>query len=78
MQFLQFGFMHLFLFAKLALCMPPFHLFRRHFILVSILLDHLHLWSQPDDLYNLWKALQDDLYVSRSNHSIQSSKHNIS
>ena len=29
-------------------------------------------------LYNLWKALQDDLHVSRSSHCIQSSKHNIS
>ena len=72
------GFMHLFLFAKLALCMPPLRQRRRRFILASVLLDHLHLWSQPDGLYNLWKALQDDLHVSRSIHCIQSSKHNIS
>ena len=29
-------------------------------------------------MYNLWKALKDDLHVSRSSHCIQSSKHNIS
>ena len=50
----------------------------RRFILASVLLDRLHLWSQPYGLYNLWKALQDDLHVSRSSHCIQSSKHNIS
>jgi len=72
------GFVCLFLFAKLALRMPPLHLRRRRFILGSILLDRLHLWSQPDGLYNLWKALQDDLHVSRAKHSFQSSKHNIS
>ena len=72
------GFMRLFLFAKLALRMPPLRQCRRRFILAFILLDRLHLWSQPDGLYNLWKALQDDLHVSRSSHCIQSSKHNIS
>ena len=72
------GFMRLFLFAKLALRMPPLRQHRRRFILASVLLDRLHLWSQPDSLYNLWKALQDDLHVSRSSHCIQSSKHNIS
>ena len=70
--------MRLFLFAKLALRMPLLRQRRRRFILASVLLDRLHLWSQPDGLYNLWKALQDDLHVSRSNHCIQSSKHNIS
>ena len=69
------GFMRLFLFAKLALRMPPLRQRRRCFIFASILLDRLHLWSQPDGLYNLWKALQDDLHVSRSSHCIQSSKH---
>ena len=58
--------------------MPPLRQRRRRFILASVLLDRLHLWSQPDGLYNLWKALQDDLHVSRSSHCIQSSKHNIS
>ena len=69
------GFMRLFLFAKLALRMPPLHQRHRRFILASVLLDCLHLWSLPDGLYNLWKALQDDLHVSRSSHYIQSSKH---
>ena len=72
------GFMRLFLFAKLALRMPPLRQRRRHFILPSVLLDRLHLWSQLDGLYNLWEALQDDLHVSRSSHCIKSSKHNIS
>ena len=44
------GFLRLFLFAKLVLRMPPFRLRRRRFILASVLLDRLHLWSQPDGL----------------------------
>ena len=47
-----------------------------HWGIITIQLDRLHVWSQPDGLYNLWKALQDDFHVSHSLHNAQSTKHN--
>jgi len=66
------GFVRLFLFAKAVLRMPPFRQRRRRYVLASVLLDRLHVWSQPDGLPTLWKSLQDDL-CARSNDSQKSS-----
>ena len=46
--------------------------------LASVLLDCLHIWSQSDGLYMLWKALRDDLIVSKSSFGSQSTPHNVS
>ena len=46
--------------------------------LASVLLDCLHIWSQSDGLYMLWKALQDDLIVSKSSFGSQSTPYNVS
>ena len=58
--------------------MPPLHQCHQRFILAFVLLGRLHLWSQPDGLYNLRKVLKDDLqnvHVSCSNrHGIQPRK----
>ena len=60
------GFVRLFLFAKVVLRMPPFCQRRRRFVLASMLMERLHVWSHSDGLYTLWKSLQDDLCVRKS------------
>ena len=72
------GFVHLFLFTKVVLRMPPFRQRRCRFVLASVLLDCLHIWSQSDGLCMLWKALQDDLIVSESSFGSQSTPYNVS
>jgi len=54
-----------------------FHQCHCRYVLTSVLLDRLHVWSQPDSLPTLWKSLQDDLCF-HSNNSQKSSNHNIS
>jgi len=63
--------MQLFLFVK---AMSPFYQRCHHYVLALVLLDRLHVWSQPDGLSILWKSLQDDIR-EKSN---QSSTHNVS
>ena len=56
------GFVRLSLFAKLVLRLPSARgSKRRRFVMSSVLLDRLHLWSQPDGICCLWASLQDDL-----------------
>jgi len=52
------GFVRLFFFAKTVLRMPPFcrRRCRHRYVLASVLLDRLHVWSQPDGLTTLWKS----------------------
>ena len=67
------GFVRLFLFAKVVLRTPggqPNH--RRRFVISSILLDRLHMWSLSDGIKSLWSLLQDDLKVSKPKQSASS------
>ena len=60
------GFIHLAMFAKAVMHSPPTgQNKRRHFVMSSVLLDRLHLWSQPGGIHALWSSLLDDLKVSK-------------
>ena len=72
------GFVRLFLFAKVVLRLPPFRQRRRRFVLASMLMERLHVWSHSDGLYTLWKSLQDDLCVRKSTSGPQTKSNNVS
>ena len=60
------GFVRLFIFAKFVLRTPGSQSnHRRRYVVSSILLDRLHMWSLSDGIKSLWSLLQDDLKVSK-------------
>ena len=54
------GFVRLLMLAKTILQTPVCH-HRRHHVISSILLDHLHTWSLSDGVKILWSSMWDDL-----------------
>jgi len=61
------GFVRLTMFAKAVLRSPPISQnIRRRFVMSSVVLDSLHLWSQPGGIRTLWYSLLNDLKVSKS------------
>jgi len=67
------GFVRLFLFAKVVLRTPGGQSnHRRRFVISSVLLDRLHMWSLSDGIKSLWSLLQDDLKVSKPKQSASS------
>jgi len=60
------GFVRLAMFAKAVLRSPSSSQnIRRRFVMSSVILDRLHLWSQPGGIHTLWSSLLDDLKVSK-------------
>jgi len=60
------GFVRLFIFAKVVLYVPSNHSNRRRrCVISSVLLDRLHMWSLSNGVNSLWSLLQDDLKVSK-------------
>ena len=58
--------------------LQSFRQWRRHFVLASMLMERLHIWSQSDGLYILWKTLQNYLCGGKSTGSHQSAAYNVS